>query len=124
MATAICVRCGSEKRRTLARCRHCGLDPRSNLVHHAHSVILSIDRFEDGTDRLKYAAELDRIAATLRSGEGVEYDPREVERLTESIKQGKRIPWWVGLKAFALVMLWLSPLWLIIALAIWLWLRR
>lgn len=108
----------------MGRCRHCGLDPRPDPTNLARSIILSVDRFEDGSDRRRYATELDRIGETLRSGEQVEYDSQEVERLAHAVYQGKALPWWVGLKAFAMVMLWLSPLWLIIALAIWLWIHR
>jgi hypothetical protein len=124
VATAICIRCGFEKRRASSRCGHCGLNPRHDLHALAKSVILSVERFEDGTDRLRYASDLDKLGESLRSGGAVGYDSKEVERLAGSAKEGQTLAWWVGLKAFSMVMLWLAPLWLIVAVAVWLWLHR
>lgn len=124
MAKAVCVRCGLAKRRVLSTCRNCGFSPQIDSVALAKSIILSIERFEDGGDRQRYATELDGIGERLRAGGAVEYDPKEVDDLINDTAQAKRLPWWMGLKVFAMVMLSLWPGWLLLALAVWLWLHR
>jgi len=124
VARAICLRCGAAKRQSTTACKSCGLDPRGDPRVVAQSHLLSIDRYEDGTDRKRYARELDDIADRIRAGEQVTFEESEIEREIEVIELGKRLTWRHGCRAFGLVMLWLAPLWLIIGVAIWLFLRR
>jgi hypothetical protein len=121
VAAAVCIRCGAQKRRALSRCRGCGLDPRSDTDHVVRSIILSVERYEDGSDRRRYETELDSIGATIRAGGVVPYDQREIDELVRSLRMARTLPWWVPLKALAMVALLLAPLWIIIALAVWLY---
>ena len=123
MASAICVRCGRPKRRATTKCGACGLDPRGDDHTLAQSVILSTDRYEDGTDRKHYAVELVSIASRIQKGEPFRFDEEEVRGQMEVIELGRSLPWWVGWRAFLLVMLWLAPLWFIIAVGLWLFFR-
>ena len=124
MANAICIQCGSAKRCSTSVCGKCRLDPRSDVRTLAQSGILSVERFEDASDREHDSRELDDRAARIRAGDPSPFDEAEIQRQVELIELGRSLPWWVGAKAFGMVTLWLAPLWAVIALALWLWLHR
>lgn len=85
------------------------------------SQLLSVERFDDGDARKQYERELELFAPRVRAGEAVPFDDAEVERAIQHVELGSSLPWWAGIKAFAMVMLWLAPLWLLIGVALWLW---
>ena len=47
MALAICISCGSTKRRALGRCRHCGYSPIGDNLAMAKSLMLSTQWITD-----------------------------------------------------------------------------
>lgn len=120
MPNAICLRCGKVKSRATACCKACAFDPREDKVALAKSILLSIDRYEDGTDRKRYAKELGAIGERISAGEQVPFDPQEVQRQVEIVDLGRSISWKHGVKGLAIVLLWLWPLWLIISVGMWL----
>lgn len=124
MAHAICLRCGTAKRRWDHACKACGFRPAGDARASAESLVLSVERFEDGTDRARYMTELDEIGERLRAGERPRLDEAEVGRALEIVKLRHGLRARHGCKGLALVLLYLSPLLLIIGGAILLYLRR
>lgn len=124
MARAICLRCGVAKRRWNRRCAACGFDPDGDLRASAESLLLSVERFEDGTERAPYMVELDEIGGRIRAGQRSEPDETEVDRALAIIRRPQGLGWKHGCKGLALVLLYLSPLLIIIGGAIVLYLRR
>jgi methylphosphotriester-DNA--protein-cysteine methyltransferase len=79
MTQAVCIRCANRKAAGYRKCTRCGLDPRGEDL--VKSVYLSVDRFEDGTDRKRYAKELDPVAVDLERGQQPFYIEAELARL-------------------------------------------
>jgi len=79
----------------------------------ARSFVLSIERYEDGTDRKRYRTELDEVGGRIRRGDEIQFDEEELRHQREIVRLGKQANWRDGLRAFFGVMLWLWPLWLL-----------
>lgn len=123
-AKAICVSCGAAKSGSAKPCDACGFDPGHDDIALAKSHILSVQRYADGTDRKRYADELEMLGARLRAGESLPFDAAEVARFAALIRRGRETSASDSFKMFARVMLKLAPLWLIVALGIVLLCRR
>ncbi len=89
----------------------------------ARSFLLSVERYEDGTDRKRYRSELDEIGRRIQRGEQVTLDDADIQREIEIVRLGLQANWKDGLKAFFGVMLWLWPLWVLGLLGLYLALR-
>jgi hypothetical protein len=84
MAKAICLKCGNEKTAAFADCAKCGFDPAAHGVDketQARSLLLS--------DQFTAARELERLAAELRAGRTVPFDPQKVLELVEQLSTQK-----------------------------------
>lgn len=92
MAVAICLRCGASKKRPWTACGSCGLDPADDREVLVKSVYLSVERFEDGTERRRYRKELDEIASRIRAGEAPELDEAELKRLRKQRRLVESVP--------------------------------
>jgi len=86
--------------------------------------LLSAERFEDGAERARFMEELDQIGQRIHAGERPEPDAAEMDRAVEIVKLANGLGWKHGCRGLALVLLYLSPLLLIIGGAILLYLRR
>lgn len=87
------------------------------------SFLLSVWRYEDGTDRKRYRCELDEIGRRIQGGEQVVFDEADIRREIEIVRDGRRANGRDGLKAFIGVMLWLWPLWVLGLLGLYLAIR-
>ena len=83
MTEAICLRCGSEKRRPWQQCSTCGFTPQDDEDSLLKSVYLSVGRFDDFDEQTEYRKELAVLAERLRAGMPIEFDARELARLAE-----------------------------------------
>jgi hypothetical protein len=124
VAHAICLQCGAAKSRWDKACRSCGFRPGDDPRACAESLVLSVELFEDGTDRARRMSELDRIGERIRAGEQPRLDEADVGRALEIVKLRQGLRAMHGFKGIALVLLYLLPLLLIIVGAIALYLRR
>ncbi|HVR39062.1 MAG TPA: hypothetical protein VMU84_08190 [Thermoanaerobaculia bacterium] len=77
---AICISCGTSKKRPWARCSRCGFDPSRDEMSLVKSVYLSTERYDDVDDQERYEGELRRLSGTIREG-SLEYDANELDRL-------------------------------------------
>jgi hypothetical protein len=89
----------------------------------ARSFLLSVERYEDGTNRKRYRIELDEIGRRIQRGDQVALDEADIQREVEIVRLGKQANWRDGLRAFFGVMLWLWPLWALGLLGLYLALR-
>ena len=85
----------------------------------ARSFLLSIERYEDGSDREHYCRELSEIGERIQRGEQIQYDEMAVRREIRIIRLGQQATWRDALKMFFGSMLWLWPLWLLTFLGLY-----
>ena len=122
MPKAICPACGQARAKPWLVCKGCGLDPSQDDELLIRSVYLSVDRFEDGSDRARYAKELEGIAKRLSECAEYSYDTDEIERLRKQKLAISSVPdsavWGAVFRLF------LPAIFVFIALAIILYLKR
>jgi len=123
VASAICIQCGASKGSPIAKCRACAFDPRDDEIALARSFLLSVERYDDGTDRRRYRGELDEVGRRIQAGDQVVFDDAEIQREIEIVRLGQRANWRDGLRAFFGVMVWLWPLGALALLGLYLALR-
>ena len=123
MARAVCIRCGASKRSPVSKCSSCTFDPRGDVEAMARSFLLSVERYEDGTERKRYRGELDEIGRRIQRGEDVVLDAVDLRREIRIVRLGQQANWKDALRAFFGVMLWLWPLWVLALLGLILALR-
>lgn len=92
MVNALCTRCGTPKKKPWKRCSSCGLDPTQDEDVLVKSVYLSVERFEDGDDRRRYAKELDDLAVRMRAGEKPDFEPAALEKLRKQKRLVESVP--------------------------------
>src|SRR5688572_5756234 len=88
---AVCIRCGSSKRRPAAKCSVCHFEPQ-NSEDKAKSLILSLDHEIDGEYRGKTKHELKAIAAAIAKGQPYAFDEGEVRKVVEYARRVMSIP--------------------------------
>jgi len=123
MARAICIHCGAEKRAWASRCPTCIFDPRDDKEAMAKSYILSMDRYDVGSDPSEWMGlpefdeqALDEIGSRIRMGNCYEFRQEDVRLVVEALVVVEEMTWKVSLKAFLAVIWWLAPLWIVIAI--------
>lgn len=87
---AVCIRCGAWKRWPPEKCRRCGFEP-SDDVDLSKSLYLSKARFDDADERADLGPFLEEASATLRAGGTVQYDPAELQRLSERLSDFRSV---------------------------------
>jgi hypothetical protein len=87
---AICVACGSYKRRPWLRCGHCGREPESDYEL-ARALILSLNTGATATAVGRSAADLKRIGAEVRSGRPYLFDAAEEQKALGAVQELKEI---------------------------------
>ena len=92
MVDSVCPRCGTSKKRPWKACSNSCLDPADDEEALVKSVYLSVERFEDGTERRRYRKELDEIARRMRAGESPEFDEAELKRLRKQKRLVESVP--------------------------------
>ena len=92
MASALCPRCGTTKKRPWEACKRCGLDPAADEDALLRSVYLSVERFDDGDERRRYRRELDALGERLRAGRSVAFDEAELGKLRERKRLVESVP--------------------------------
>ncbi|MGE5194243.1 MAG: hypothetical protein ACM3U2_17255 [Deltaproteobacteria bacterium] len=92
MTEAICLRCGSRKRRPWHQCSQCGFDPRDDNDALVKSVYLSTGRFENPEQHDKYRHELEAIGEQLCAGQSIEFDREELARLAAQHELVQSVP--------------------------------
>jgi hypothetical protein len=80
---AVCLRCGAWKIWPAQACPKCGFAPEPGTEDELRSVYLSTLRAQTGADARAFRAELEGLARVIASGEPVEYDRTEFDRLNE-----------------------------------------
>lgn len=119
MANAICIRCGARKRSPFSKCIRCDFDPNGDLLSEVKSIILSVRRYDDGSNRKSYERELDRIGQMIAKGEQFEFNDDEVQRLLAIGKLLERPFTWGELARLGLICLgFLLPLIILIVLIV------
>jgi hypothetical protein len=93
MVHALCPRCGASKKRPWRKCASCGLDPKADEDALVESVYLSVERFDEGDDRKRYAKELDELAVRMRAGERPAFDARAIARLRRQKRLVESVPY-------------------------------
>lgn len=83
MASAICIKCGTEKTAPWKKCQNCRFDPSKNEDDLVKSVYLSSGRYEDQEKQKKYMHELDNIGELIKNGQSPSFDSDDLERLRE-----------------------------------------
>ena|SRR6266571_2869586 len=84
MSLAICINCGSSKKKPIQECSTCGFAPRSD-EDKAKSLILSTAYEIDGDYRGKTKEELLAIGHLLQQG-AYSFDPKAVSEVIEYAK--------------------------------------
>jgi hypothetical protein len=87
---AICVACGSYKRRPWMRCGHCGREPDSDYEL-ARALVLSLNAGATTIPVGRSAADLKRIGAEIRSGRPYLFDTAEEHRALSAVQELKKI---------------------------------
>ena len=82
MQRAICSNCGNEKKEPQLICKACGHDPTASEEEMVKAVYLSLGRFENESDQQSYKSQLQSYSAHIKSGQSIEYEPNEIQRLT------------------------------------------
>ncbi len=117
MNLAICIRCGAAKRQPAEKCRSCGFRP-SSEVDKAKSLILST-RYELNDQYLgKTDSELSAIGRSVQNGT-FEFDEQEVKRVVEYARQVLTFT----SRDYLDIAKWLLPPVVVVAAAVWFWLR-
>ena len=83
MPKAICIKCGTAKKKAYHECPMCAFDPKSDHMSLVKSVYLSVWRYESPKEQGAYAIELDDIGEKLGKGDQVEFDSAELEHLSQ-----------------------------------------
>lgn len=91
MSFAVCIRCGTTKRRPIDECQQCHLKPQSD-EDKAKSLILSTAYEIAGDYRGKALEELKAIASDIRAGKPYEFDSEEVDAVVAYAKQVMAVP--------------------------------
>lgn len=91
MSFAVCIRCGTTKKRPIDRCQRCHLKPESD-DEKAKSLILSMAYELNDEYRGKTLEELALIAREIRAGKAYEFDAREVRAVIAYAQQVMAIP--------------------------------
>lgn len=89
---AFCIQCGGEKAAPWQRCRVCGFDPTVDEMSLAKSVYLSSGRYDTAEQAREHDGELDELARRIRSGDQIDYDPDDLERLAKQRQMVESIP--------------------------------
>jgi len=92
MVNALCTGCGTPKNKPWKRCRGCGLDPTQDEDVLVKSVYLSVERFQDGDDRRRYAKQLDELGVRMRAGEEPAFEPAALEKLRKQKRLVESVP--------------------------------
>lgn len=93
MTFAICIVCGTEKKRPIDKCTKCGFKPKSD-EEKAKSLMLSTAYEINGEYRGKTMEELKAIAAEIQEKGQHEFDANEVQALIAYAHQVMAIPAW------------------------------
>jgi hypothetical protein len=117
---AICIRCGTTKRRAKTACGHCGFRPTSD-IDVARSIYLSSERFFAAEPHPAWEAQMQEAQQRLRAAEPVWYDEGTLQEILATKALVRSVPWWspVG----ALLKLWIPIVVVIAALLLVRWLR-
>lgn len=91
MTVAVCIRCGAAKGQPINKCATCGFKPHSD-EDKAKSLMLSLDYEIDGEYRGKTKEELQRMAASIQSGQPHDFNAEEVRAIIEYAHQVTAIP--------------------------------
>lgn len=93
---AVCISCGSLKRRPFDSCTYCGYDPRSDNVAMAKSLVLSDRYYITSEDRYLTRAELEAASVAIKRGQYV-FDSDKIASLVKekrTLDQAGSPPWW------------------------------
>jgi ribosomal protein L40E len=120
MSLAICINCGSIKRRPAQKCRVCGFLPLSD-EDKAKSIIMSLNYEIAGEYRGKSKEELLKVASSIRD-KSYKFETEEVAAVIRYAQQVKSIP---VLQLTIDLMKWLAlPLAMLIGVYYLLWSTR
>jgi hypothetical protein len=118
MSLSICIKCGTAKRIALRRCSACGFDPSKDEDSQVRSVYLSTGRYEDPADQEYYALQLPQLAASIRSGQPVEFEAAELDRLRDQKRLVESVPlravWGAVFRLFLPGLLLIAGIWLLV----------
>jgi hypothetical protein len=94
MAEAICLQCGNKKSIPWKKCRQCRYDPRHDADPDAlvKSVYLSVGRYDDQVEQVRYRSELDDISIKIERGEQLFFSEVELVRLRKQKVLVESIP--------------------------------
>ena len=120
MKVAICINCGRNKHKPTVRCPACGFLPKTD-EDRAKSLMLSMYYEIDGEYLGKSNEELLEIGRQLSAGT-YRFDDKEVQRIVTTAKKALELPPFSQMAGGLLR--WLGPPIVVIAIALYLWLRK
>ncbi|MBS2025313.1 MAG: hypothetical protein JST92_23165 [Deltaproteobacteria bacterium] len=114
MSLSLCIRCGTQRDRPIARCTKCGFAPTTD-EDKAKSLLLSLDCEIDGEYRGRTKEELLALSTSFPAG-GATFEQRDLDAVLAHARSGSAISSrklladlvrWVGLPLLALVLVFL-----------------
>jgi hypothetical protein len=91
MLRAICIRCGAAKKTAMSACRECGFNPEGDISSSARSLYLSLGKSGKDDPGRMTEDTLTTAQSVIKSGGAVEFDPVELQRIEDAMKEFAKI---------------------------------